>query len=164
MALSRSTQISWSLNRLPVVYLHKVTGVNIKKKLLLVSGLLLSCAFLITCTKTKSNAPIYAVNCADSLIGIYTGSDYCSSSNQPAYPCSITAATPTNITFSILGGALNVNGTVDCGKNTITIPVQTFSGNYSISGNGTYTANRIIINWSGLSLGSPVNCSTTFTR
>jgi len=149
---------------MPVLYLHKATLVNRKKLLLLLSGLLLSSAFLTDCSKTKSNAPIYVVNCADSLIGVYAGSDYCSSSNQPSYSCSITAATPTNITFSNLNGAVNINGVVDCGKNTISIPSQTFPGNFSISGTGTYTANRIIINWSGLSLGSPVNCSTTFTR
>jgi hypothetical protein len=149
---------------MPALYLHKATRVNRKKILLLISGLLLSGAFLITCSKTKSNAPVYATNCADSLIGVYVGSDYCSSSSQPSYSCSITAATPTNITFSNLSGALNVNGIIDCSKNTISIPSQTFPGNFSISGTGTYTANRIIINWSGLSLGSPVNCSTTFTR
>lgn len=119
---------------------------------------------LVNCNKTKTNKPVYTTDCADSLVGSYVGSDYCSSSGQPAYPCSIVATTPTSITFSYLGGAANVTAIVDCEKNTITIPTQNFVGNYAISGSGTYTANRIIINWTGVTLGSSVNCSSTFTR
>ena len=129
-------------------------------------SLLLLVAFLITCTKNKdnnSNSPVYPSDCAHQLAGEYTGNDYCSSSGQTAYPCTILAIDSADITFSNLGGAA-VNAKLDCNKNTITIPTQTFPGNFSISGNGTYTANRIIITWSGLSLGTPVNCSTTYTR
>ena len=131
---------------------------------LLFAGLLISYAYLVSCNKNKTNKPVYLTDCGDSLVGSYVGADYCSSSGNSTYPCSITASTPTNIIFSYMGGAPNVTATVDCNNNTIAIPTQNFVGNYSISGTGTFTTNRIIINWNGLSLGQPISCSTTFTR
>jgi len=145
-----------------MLYLHEITMAKRNTIFIFLLGLT-AILFLITCSKTN-NTPIYTTNCADSLIGDYSGSDYCASSGQFSYTCNLSAATTTNITFSNLGSGTNVTAIVNCSNNTITIPSQTFSNNSSISGSGTYTANRIIINWSGLSLGSPVNCSTTLTR
>jgi len=133
--------------------------------LLLFAGISLSSMFLVNCKKkdTSTSTIVYPIDCAHMLVGAYVGSDYCSVSN-PSYPTTITAADSTNITFSNLGGNGSVTAVVNCSKNSITIPTQTFPGGFSISGNGTYTTNRIIINWSGLSYGVPTNCSSTLTR
>ncbi|GAA4463467.1 hypothetical protein GCM10023093_12010 [Nemorincola caseinilytica] len=126
-------------------------------------GLLLSSGmFLGACKERTSSDPVYPDNCGNFLVGTYAGSDYCASTGQTHYSCNILATTPTNITLSNLGG-IQVNAIVDCEKNTLTIPTQTV-GNFSVSGSGTYTANRIVINWSGITAGMPINCSTTFTR
>lgn len=114
------------------------------------------------CGEKTNDNPIYPIDCGNYLVGSYSGSDYCASTGQNHYTCNILATTPTNITLSNLGG-IQVTAVVDCSKNTIEIPTQTVS-NFSISGSGTYTANRIVINWTGISAGGPINCSTTFTR
>lgn len=114
------------------------------------------------CKEETNDNPIYPVDCGNYLVGSYSGSDYCSSTGQTHYSCNILANTPTNITLSNLGG-IQVAAVVDCSKNTLSIPTQTV-GNFSISGTGTYTANRIVINWTGITSGVPINCSTTFTR
>lgn len=137
-----------------------------KNTLILVSiGLVLFSTLLIICCKTSNSAPpvpVYATRCDSFLEGSYSGSDICSS-GQVSYTCNIISNTPGNITFSNLYGAM-VTATVDCANNKITIPTQTFSGNFSISGTGTYTANRITINWTGNSFGAPLNCTTYYTR
>lgn len=115
-----------------------------------------------SCHEDTQTGPIYPTDCGNYLVGTYAGSDYCASTGQTNYTCNIMANTPTNIRLSNLGG-IQVNAVVDCANNTITIPTQTV-GSYSISGNGTYTANRIVINWSGITAGVPINCSTTYTR
>jgi hypothetical protein len=126
--------------------------------------LVLAVALSVSCSKSdKNNTPVYPTNCAQSLAGLYTGSDICSGSNPTAYTTTVTANTPTNVTFSNLNG-YPVTAVLDCSTNKITIPTQTFAGNISIGGTGTYTANRIIINWNGTSLGYPITCSTTYTR
>jgi hypothetical protein len=131
-----------------------------KKSLLLLAVIVLS----VSCGKSdNNNKPVYPTNCEQSLAGIYTGSDICAGSNPTAYTCTITANTPGNITFSNLYG-YPVTAVLDCKNSKITIPTQSFSGNVSIGGSGTYTANRIIINWNGTSLGYPISCSTTYTR
>ena len=112
--------------------------------------------------ENKNNDPIYPTDCGNYLVGTYSGSYYCASTGQSYYSCNITVNTPTNITISNLGG-IQVTAIVDCSKNTLTIPTQTVS-NFSVSGSGTYTANRLVINWSGITAGVPINCSTTFTR
>jgi len=127
---------------------------------LLFSAVVLS----VSCGKSdNNNKPVYPTDCAHSLAGVYTGSDICSGSNPTAYTCTVTASTPTNVTFSNLYG-YPVNAVLDCNTNKITIPTQSFNGNVSIGGSGTYTSNRIIINWNGTSLGSAISCSTTYTR
>jgi hypothetical protein len=126
--------------------------------LLLFAGLLLT-----NCNKKESGTVVYTGDCAHRIAGIYSGSDYCSSFGQPTYQSTISASDATNITFSNLGGA-TVTAVVDSIANTISIPTQTFPGNFSIAGTGTFTNNRIIINWSGLAYGAPITCSTTFTR
>ena len=124
----------------------------------------LAVALSVSCSKSdNNNTPVYPTDCALSLAGIYTGSDFCSGSSPNAYTCTVTANTPTNITFSNLYG-YPVTATLDCSTNKITIPTQSFTGNISIGGSGTYTGNRIIINWNGTSLGIPLSCSTTYTR
>ncbi len=134
-----------------------------KNKLsLLISCLFLSSVALVNCNKSDKITVVYPTDCAHRLEGAYLGSDYCNSS-QPAYPCTVTAIDSSNVTFSNLGG-VPVTAVLDCGKNSILIPTQSFSGSYSLSGTGNYTASRIIINWSGLSFGVPINCSSTFTR
>lgn len=133
------------------------------RSILLFSSLLLSCITLITCKKNETVTPVYPVDCAHRLAGVFVGSDHCNSSGQTTYSCTIMAIDSMNVTFSNMGGA-TVTAILDCGKNTIYIPTQTSAGNFSVSGNGTYTVNRIIINWSGLSLGIPINCTSTFTR
>lgn len=128
-----------------------------------VMGLAIAMAmFFGACKEKTNNDPVYPTDCGNYLVGSYAGSDYCASTGQANYSCNILATTPTNITLSNLGG-IQVNAVVDCDKNTLTIPMQTVS-NFSISGSGTYTANRIVINWSGITSGVPINCSTTFTR
>lgn len=132
-------------------------------RLFSVLAMIVSCVFLMMCSKsTNSGSPVYPTDCAASLAGAYTGVDYCSGSGQLGYPCTVTATTPNNITISNLYGT-TVTATVDYYHNTVTIPTQS-SGYYSISGTGTYTANRIVINWTELSAGLPLNCSTTYTR
>ncbi len=119
--------------------------------------------FFVRCDKKSTTTAVYPNDCAHLLAGAYLGSDYCNTSGQPTYPCTVTAIDSTNVTFSNLGG-VTVTAVLNCSNNTINIPTQSFAGNFSISGNGTYTANRIIIYWSGLSLGIPFNCNTTFTK
>ncbi len=118
---------------------------------------------LTNCSKKDTGAVVYTGDCAHRIAGMYSGSDYCSSFGQPTYQSTITASDATNITFSNLGGA-TVTAVVDSVASTISIPTQTFPGYFSIAGTGTFTNNRIIINWSGLAYGAPVTCSTTFTR
>jgi len=126
-------------------------------RLILALGIVLS-----GCKDKSNNDPVYPTDCGNYLVGTYSGSDYCASTGQNYYTCNIQAATTTNITLSSLGG-VPVTGIVNCNDNTIEIPTQTV-GTSSISGSGKYTANRIVINWSAITQGVPVNCSTTFTR
>ena len=135
----------------------------VKRVLLLVLSLSLAVVFLITCSKSTSNTPVYPTNCATLLAGAYSGSDICASSGPSSYAATIISNTPGNITFSNIYGS-QVTATIDCANNTINIPTQTFPGNFSISGSGTYTANRVIINWTGSYPGSQLNCSTIYTR
>ncbi len=146
------------------LYLWLVKDAFMTQKILFCSiSLLLTSMLFNNCTKEEPGTPIYPENCANYLVGTYSGTDYCSASGQTPYSCSIIASTPVNITISHLGG-VTVNAILDCEKNTLTIPAQTFAGNFTITGSGTYTANRIVINWSGVSSGIPMNCNTTYTR
>jgi hypothetical protein len=137
----------------------------VRKRNILITAccFLLSVVLLINCTKKQDNTPVYPTDCGNNLVGTYSGSDYCSSAGQTPYQCSITANTPVNITISNMGG-FAVNAILTCNDNTVSVPTQTFAGNFSISGTGTFTANRIIINWSGISFGVPINCTSTYTR
>ena len=126
-------------------------------------GLMLFSITLVYCTKKGSNTPVFPIDCAHQVAGVYNGSDYCTSAGQSTYSSTIIARDSINITFNYLSGVM-VTALLDCNGNTITIPTQSFPGNFSISGTGTYTRNRIIVNWSGLSYGVPVNCSSTLTR
>jgi len=124
--------------------------------------LLLASFLLVTCSKSSSTNTTNQTDCAATLAGTYSGVDFCSGSGQIPYPANITATTLNNIIISNLYG-VTVNGTVDCQHSTITIPAQT-SGNFSISGAGSYTATRININWTAYNYGVPINCSTIYTR
>src|SRR3954447_17305231 len=97
--------------------------------------LLLATAIYVSCSKSdKTSKPIYPTDCAHSLAGIYSGSDFCSGSSPITYACTVMANTPTNVTFSNLYGA-RVTAELDCNTNRITIPTQQFSY-FSISGTG----------------------------
>jgi hypothetical protein len=137
--------------------------VNVKKKIFLSCvGLLVLSTTLIFC-KSKKNTPVFPVDCGHLVAGVYMSSDYCASTGQSTYNTTIIARDSFNITFNNLSGVI-VAAILDCGNNSVTIPTQTFPGNFSISGTGTYNANRIILNWSGLSYGVPFNCNSTLTR
>ncbi len=128
-----------------------------------ISSLLAFSLLLTNCNKKDSTSQVFSGDCAHRIAGIYSCSDYCSSFGQPTYQSTITATDAVNITFSNLGGSM-VTAVVDSVAGTISIPTQTFPGNFSISGTATFTTNRIIVNWSGLAYGAPITCSTTLTR
>jgi hypothetical protein len=134
------------------------------RKILFLSCLcLLALSTTLIFCKSKQTTPIFPVDCGHRVAGVYMSSDYCASTGQTAYSTTIIARDTFNITFNNLSGVI-VAAILNCNDNTITIPTQTFPGNFSISGTGTYNANRIILNWSGLSYGVPFNCNSTLTR
>lgn len=132
------------------------------KILLSCLGLLAISTTLVFCN-SKKNTPVYPIDCGHRVAGVYMGNDYCASTGQSSYSTTIIARDSFNITFNYLSGYI-VAAILDCNNNTVTIPSQTFPGNFSISGTGTFNANRIILNWSGLSFGVPFNCNSTLTR
>ncbi len=127
------------------------------------SGILLLSTTLIFCNKKENNSPVFPIDCAHNVAGVYTGNDYCASTGPATYSTTVIARDSINITFNNLSG-VQVAAILNCNDNTITIPTQTFPGNFSISGSGTYTTNRIILTWNGLSYGIPFNCNSTLTR
>ena len=133
-----------------------------KKLLVLSCGLALLAIVAVCCTRKKDNKPVYPTACGFSLAGSYTGNDVCPSSGPTSYPCIITAVDSTRINFSNLYGTI-VQADVNCATNSLTLIPITMGG-FSISGTGTYTANTIIINWNGGFAGTPMSCTTTFTR
>lgn len=100
-------------------------------------------------------------NCIAPLIGIYSVSEECESA-PPPYNVSV-SVDPTDNKFVLLKGFASIDITlraaIICGSNTVVIPEQTI-GNNTVSGNGTFEGNKMIIDYN-LSVRNPG--STTFT-
>jgi hypothetical protein len=140
-------------------------GVYLLKELQLKSpiSILLLAILSLSCGKGKGGDSTHLSNCPACLAGVYSGIDLCTGASQSFYQTTVTVPSSNSIVIGNLYG-ITVTATVDCAHSSINIPVQS-SGNFSIYGTGTFTANRISISWTGTESGHlPLSCNTTYTR
>lgn len=105
-------------------------------------------------------------DCSVKLVDTANAYDTCNIGNY-YYPVTVSEGNaPYQVSIEGLGGSTaSVFADVNCPANTFSISRQNISGNLSIQGTGTFTATKIMINYSVFDVANPtVTCSLTISR
>ncbi len=109
---------------------------------------------------------VMPADCSVKLVDTANAYDTCNIGNY-YYPVNISEGNaPYQISIEGLGGSsASVFADVNCPANTFSISRQNISSNLSIQGTGTFTATKIMINYSVFDVANPtVTCSLTMSR
>ncbi len=112
------------------------------------------------------NMTVMPTDCSVNLVDTAIAHDTCNIGNY-IYTVAITEGDSlyqVSIT-NLAGSASSVFADVNCPAATLTIPQQYISSNLSFAGTGTFTANKIVINYSTYNTSGPtVTCMMTINR
>ncbi len=113
------------------------------------------------------NIVVVTANCAMAMAGSYSGSSACIYATSP-YTAVATAAGGDTLNIMNLGGlgtSSNTKVILNCGTDSLTIPSQADGNGDTLRGNGVFTANQMIINYSKKTItGGYDSCSATLNR
>lgn len=114
------------------------------------------------------NINIIPSDCAATLFGSFQGKNSCKSANYTYAATGVSINVKNKLTINNFGGygpSANALLLLDCTNGSVTMAPQAIGNGVTVQGSGTFTATRIIINYSGTTPSGLIdNCSDTLTR